>query len=55
MTDGKSQKNKRAFVLLPPECQAAIELLLELREEVGICDGNEYIFARPNSLTSLTG
>jgi hypothetical protein len=52
---GKSRKNVEAYVLLPPDAKMAIELLLETRNEVGIPQSNDYIFARMSADTPFTG
>ena len=52
---GKSRKNIEAFVLMPPDTVQAINLLLETRREVGIPEGNKFLFARPNANTPFTG
>jgi len=52
---GKSRKNVDAFVLLPPDSQVAIDLLIETRSLVGVPSTNPFIFARLNADTSMSG
>ena len=52
---GKSRKNVDAYVLLPPDGKEAIELLNKTRNTVGVPSSNEYIFARMNADTPLSG
>ncbi|XP_050391798.1 uncharacterized protein LOC126810662 [Patella vulgata] len=52
---GKSRKNVNAFVLIPPECKRAIDLLISSRSAVGVRSTNPYIFSRMNSDTPLSG
>ena len=52
---GKSRKNVDAFVILPPDATAAIDLLIKFRPIVGVRETNPYIFARMRSDTPLTG
>jgi hypothetical protein len=52
---GKSRKNIQAYVLLPPECKMAIDVLINAREEVDIPSQNKYVFARLNANTSISG
>jgi len=52
---GKSSKNVQAYILLPPDSQKAINLLLDKRSAVGVPKSNKFVFARLNSDTSLTG
>ena len=52
---GKSRKNVDAFVLIPPDAGEAINCLIKHREEVGVQNTNQYIFARPNADTPFSG
>jgi len=52
---GKSRKNVIAYILLPPECQTSINLLLNTRNVIGISKSNKYVFARLNADTPLSG
>lgn len=52
---GKSRKNVDAFVLLPPDTQRAIDIMIETRGVVGIPMTNEYIFARISADTPMSG
>lgn len=52
---GKSVKNTKAFVILPPDCQLAIETLLETRDASCIPVTNQYIFARRNADSPISG
>jgi hypothetical protein len=52
---GKSRKNVKAYILLPPDCQSAIQLLINLRSLVGIAESNKYVFARMYADTPLSG
>ena len=52
---GKSRKNVEAYVLLPPDSKAAIDLLIETRERVCVPKTNPYIFARLNADSPLSG
>jgi hypothetical protein len=52
---GKSRKNVQAFLLLPPDCQSAIILLNSTRSDVGVPVCNDYVFARLNANTPLSG
>lgn len=55
ITSGKSRKNVNAYILIPPDAKEAIELLISMREEVGVPSSNSYVFARMSSDTPLTG
>lgn len=55
LSAGKSRKNVDAFVLLPPEVKAAIDLLIHHRAMVGIPITNRYIFARFTDDSPLSG
>ena len=48
-------KNIKAYILLPPDCKPAIELLINLRSLVGIASSNKYLFARLHADTPLSG
>lgn len=52
---GKSRKNVRAFVLLPPDARRAIDLLIDTRAQVGVPPSNDYIFGRMNADTPMAG
>ena len=52
---GKSRKNVKAFILLPPESQRAIDVLIDKRSEVGVPQENRFVFARLHALTPLSG
>lgn len=52
---GKSRKNVKAFLLLPPDCQSAIILLNRTRADVGVPVNNKYVFARLNADTPISG
>ena len=52
---GKSVKNTNAYVLLPPDCQKAIEVLLDTRDSSCVATSNKYMFARSNADTLLSG
>ena len=43
---GKSVKNTVTFVLLPPDYQIAIELLIKSHDDSGIGPSNKYMFVR---------
>jgi hypothetical protein len=55
IASGKSRKNVDAHVILPPDAKAAVDLLIELRDDVGVPSSNPYIFARMLSDTPLSG
>ncbi|ELU17095.1 hypothetical protein CAPTEDRAFT_217116 [Capitella teleta] len=52
---GKSVKNNDAFILLPPDCRQALDLLIKTREVVGISKDNPFIFARQFASSALSG
>ena len=52
---GKSRKNVDAFVILPPDAKAAIDILIKYRVIVGVRKSNPYIFARMKADTPLAG
>ena len=52
---GKSLKNTSAYILLPPDCQRAIEVLLAARDSSCVITTNKYMFARCNAETPLSG
>ena len=52
---GKSRKNVDAYVLLPPDAQRAVDLLIGTRADVGVPSSNPYIFARMSTETPLSG
>jgi hypothetical protein len=52
---GKSVKNTQAFVLLPPDCQIAMELLINTRDASCVPSSNKYMFARMNADSPLSG
>lgn len=52
---GKSRKNVDAYVLLPPDAQRAVDLLIGSRVDVGVPSDNPYIFARMSTNTPLSG
>jgi len=51
----KSRKNVDAYVILPPDAKAEMELLNSTRMAVGISSENPYLFARLNSNTPWSG
>ena len=55
MVLGKSRKNVEAYILIPPDCRRAIDLLIKSRRRVGIPDTNKFVFARSNAHTPLSG
>ena len=55
VTVGKSNKNFEAFVLLPPDARHAIDLLVGMRECVGILPSNPYVFALLSSDNPMSG
>ncbi|ESO87574.1 hypothetical protein LOTGIDRAFT_166454 [Lottia gigantea] len=55
ISGGKSRKNVDAYVLFPPDCMKALNILMETRSSVGIRTSNNYLFARPLSDTPLSG
>jgi len=52
---GKSRKNVDAFILIPSDAKAGIDLLLQHRSAAGVLTDNPYMFARINSLTPMAG
>lgn len=52
---GKSVKNTKAYVLLPPECKAAMEVLLKCRDSSCAPLSNKFIFARQCADTPISG
>lgn len=52
---GKSRKNVDAYILLPPDCKRAIDLLIATRDDVKVPKSNPFVFARLNANTPLTG
>ena len=52
---GKSRKNVDAYVLLPPDAQKAVDLLIETRSAVGVWPSNLFVFARLSADTPLSG
>ena len=52
---GKSRKNVDAYILLPPDCKRAIDVLIKTRGDVQVPKTNPYVFARLNADTPLTG
>jgi len=52
---GKSKKNFKAYVLLPPDAKECIDLLISTRRAVGIPVTNPYMFARLGANTPYTG
>ena len=52
---GKSRKNVDAFVLIPPDAREAIDILLKKRDDCGVPTTNQYLFARINADTPLSG
>lgn len=55
VSSGKSRKNVDAFVLLPPDAKYAVDMLIEMRDAVGVPSTNPYIFARMFADTPLSG
>ena len=45
----------KSFVLLPPDCISAIEILLAARDSCGVPTSNKYLFACPNTDTPRNG
>lgn len=52
---GKSVKNTTAYVLLPPECKAALNVLLSTRDSSCALPTNKFIFARQCANTPISG
>jgi len=54
---GKSRKNIEAFVLIPPDCKTAIDVLIATRTSpaVGVPETNEFLFARLSADSSFSG
>lgn len=52
---GKSVKNTKAYVLLPPECKAAMEILLNTRDSSCAPPTNKFIFPRQCADTPISG
>lgn len=52
---GKSIKNTRAFILIPPDCQQALEILCNTRDAGCAPPSNKYMFARRNADTPVSG
>jgi hypothetical protein len=52
---GKSIKNTRAFILIPPDCQQALEILCNTRDAGCAPLSNKYMFARRNADTPVSG
>lgn len=52
---GKSIKNTRAFILIPPDCQTALEILCNTRDASCAPASNKYMFARRNADTPVSG
>jgi len=52
---GKSRKNVDAFVLLPPETQTAVDLLIDTRSVIGVPSTNDFVFARLKADTPMAG
>jgi hypothetical protein len=52
---GKSRKNVLTYILLPPDCKMAIQLLLDTRPMVNVPSTNKYVFARLNAETPISG
>jgi hypothetical protein len=52
---GKSRKNVMAFVLLPPDCRQAVDLLIGTRSAVGVPCTNVYVFGRLTADTPMAG
>jgi len=55
VVSGKSVKNTKAFILLPPDCRAAIDILINSRDASCVLASNKYLFARMNANTPLSG
>jgi hypothetical protein len=55
VVSGKSRKNTRAYILIPPDTQVAIQTLLDSRSAVGINPSNPFVFARLNADTPISG
>ena len=51
---GKSLKNNDVYVLLPPDCKKAVDVLIKYRNEVGVPMENPYLFARMQANTPLS-
>jgi len=49
-----SKNNTPSFILLPPDCRTAIDILLDTRSNVGIFKSNNYIFAQLNYDTPIS-
>jgi len=52
---GKSRKNVDAFILIPPDAQNAIDILIECRSAVGVPPSNEFVFGRLTADTPMAG
>ena len=52
---GKSVKNTKAYVLLPPECKSALDVLLNTRDSSCAPPTNTFIFARQFANTPISG
>ena len=52
---GKSVKNTRAFVLIPPDVKQALELLCNTRDAYCTPSTNKYMFPRKTSDTPVSG
>jgi len=48
-----ARNNVDAFVLVPQDAKAGLDALLKYRSDVGVQEGNPYIFARMLSETPL--
>ena len=55
ITQGESLKNREAFILLPPDAQHAMSVLISSREMCGVPKNNSYVFARMNATSPLSG
>jgi hypothetical protein len=49
---GKSRKNVKAFVILPPDARKATDLLIDTRAAVGVPKTNMFIFGRLSAAMS---
>jgi len=52
---GKSRKNNKAYVLLPPATRQAIDMLIDKRCAVGVPDTNVFVFGRLSADRAMAG
>lgn len=51
----KGKRGRKVPLLLTPEMQASMELLLKTRHDCEVLESNEFMFARPQALSHLRG